>query len=77
MMGGDWGSGWMWLGGVWMLLFWVLVVLAIAALVRWLWGGSPNQAASTTKALEILHERYARGEIGREEYDRIRGDLER
>lgn len=82
MLGG-WGwGGMMLLGGLLMLLFWggiiVLAFFAIRALVRsegrgdrddWQRPGEPN-------ALEILKERYARGEISREEYLDMRRDLE-
>lgn len=35
MMG--WGNGWMWLLGALWLLTWVLVLLVLVALLRWLW----------------------------------------
>ncbi len=80
-MWGDWtnvGWGWIGLGVVHMLLFWALIILLIAALVRWLStpaddGVPPRQSAS---ALDILNERYARGEIDREEYQAKKRDLE-
>lgn len=36
-----------------------------------------NQGYSTDKALEILRERYARGEVSEEEYEKIKRNLER
>ena len=76
---------WMWgLGGLFMLLFWVLVILAIAALVRWLVletgatedrGGGPGGDASRS-ARAVLEERYARGEIDRDEFLQKKADLE-
>lgn len=81
-MWNGWGlDGWgMGFGMLFMLLFWVLVVVGAAALIRWLlqqsnagsWR-SPGGGA----ALEILRERYARGEIGREEYEPMERDLQR
>jgi putative membrane protein len=65
-----WGMGFGW--GL-MLVFWVLVILSIIAIIRWLSG---NSGARTKTALEILQERYARGEIDREEYERIKRDLQ-
>ncbi len=65
------------LGAVHMLLFWGLIVLAIVALVKVLFG-SENRRADTPDPrtpLEILQARYARGEIGREEYNRKREDM--
>lgn len=75
MVGGNWGGGWMWLGGIWMVLFWVLLILAIVALVRWIWGRGGG-AMARPSAVEILKERYARGEIDREEFEQKRRDLE-
>ena len=76
-MWGDMGNhGWWWgFGMIPMLLFWVLVILGIAALAKWLFGnsGEPPRGKS---ALDILKERYARGEIGREEFEQKKRDLE-
>jgi putative membrane protein len=72
MMGN--GSG-MYFGGGLMWLFWILVILALvwlgAALVR---GSSGRKSKS---ALEILDERFARGEIDREEFEKMRETLRR
>jgi putative membrane protein len=81
MYGFNWG--WMVLGGLLMVFFWgaliVAVVLAVQALTR---AGSrrPVEATGTPdatpgRALEILKERYARGEITKEQYDSMRHDL--
>ena len=74
----DWagGSGWMGLGWIFMILIWVLVILGIVALVRWFATGSGDRREAQRKTpLEILRERYARGEIEREEYEQKRRDL--
>ena len=76
----DWGSygGWgMGFGMVFMLLFWGLVIFAIAALIRWLMTqSSPGRSSRDKSPLEIVQERYARGEIDREEYEQKKRDLE-
>jgi len=76
----DWGSygGWgMGFGIVFMLLFWGLVIFAIAALIRWLMTqSSPGRSSRDKSPLEIVQERYARGEIEREEYEQKKRDLE-
>lgn len=65
MMG--WG-GW-WMGPVMMILVITLVVLAIIGLWRLLSGGGSSRGAPTSdRALDILRERFARGEIDEEEY---------
>jgi putative membrane protein len=76
-MMGDWG-GWGWgmgFGGIFMILFWVLIVLGIVALVKWL-SSAGGSGRSGKSALEILKERYAKGEINREQYEQMRRDLE-
>jgi putative membrane protein len=74
-MGGWWGWG-MGFGWISMILFWALVVFAIVAIVRWLMpqplGGASHRDRTP---LEVLQERYARGEIDREEYEQKRQDL--
>lgn len=76
----DWGhfGGWgMGVGIVFMVLFWTLVILGIAALIRWLlMQSSPGRGARDKTPLEIVQERYARGEIDREEYEQKKRDLE-
>lgn len=63
------GGGWMWFGGFSMLLFWILVILAIIALARWLFGSGLGSGGERDPALDALRERYARGEIDHEEFE--------
>jgi putative membrane protein len=70
-MGDWWGPGFGW---VFMTLFWVLVILAIVALAKWL--SSTRDGSPTRRPLDILQERYARGEITRDQYEQMRRDLE-
>jgi putative membrane protein len=79
MWGGyDYGWGWgMGFGMISMVLFWVLVILGIVILVKWI--AASNAGADRTPAktaLDILKERYARGEIGRDEFEQKKRDLE-
>lgn len=74
-MWGDGGYGWGWgmgFGMISMVLFWVLVILGIVVLVRWI-GGSARPPATT--ALDVLKERYARGEIDKQEFEEKKRDL--
>jgi len=64
--------GWSWigLGLVPMLLIWGLLILGIIAIVRWLSRTSPpvrNREGNTP--VDILRERFARGEIDEEEFE--------
>ena len=76
----QWNSFWGWgmgLGFVFMLLFWGFIILGITALIRWLMTqSSPSRSSRDKSAMEIVQERYARGEIDREEYEQKRRDLE-
>ena len=87
--GGPWG-GWMGPGmmggygfglGILMPLFWVLVIGGVVLLAFRLLSAGP--AATTSggpgagnRALDILRERYAKGEISKEQFDQMRKDLE-
>ncbi len=70
-----WGIG-MGLGFGWllMILFWILLILGIVYLVK-LIGGSSKKVDKEETALDILKKRYAKGEISREEFERMRDDL--
>jgi len=70
---GEWGWG-MGFGWFFMLLFWALVILGIVAIAKRITGGNGSTRSKT--ALEILQERYARGEIEQQEYQQKRRDLE-
>ena len=74
MMGGGMMNGGM-MGGMMlmMILFWILVIAGIVLLVRLLWNRTPDD---TTNAIHILQERFARGEIGLEEYQERRSVLQ-
>ena len=79
----EWGWGmhpmsWMW--GAWgvfmmlaMLLFWGLVIAGIVLVIRWL--ARQGGGAGSDAALEILRQRYARGEINKEEFEAKKRDL--
>ncbi len=75
MMGDFDGFGWFGHGFGWlfMVLVWVAVIVGIAALIKWMVASSTPRGATP---LEILKARYARGEIGKEEYERLRRELQ-
>ncbi|MDE1943653.1 MAG: SHOCT domain-containing protein [Betaproteobacteria bacterium] len=63
------------LGMIGMGLFWVLAVLGLIALFRGAFSRERRGPEQKT-ALDLLKERYARGEIGKAEFEQIRRDLE-
>jgi putative membrane protein len=75
MMGWGGGMGWPW--PIMMLIFWVAVIVGVVFLVRWL-TSSANRGrggASEESALDILKKRYAKGEISKDEYEKIKKDI--
>jgi len=74
------GMGWHWLGWLGMAFFWLIPILLMLAVVKYLMGGRDSKASDDDKmldALSVLEERYARGEINRDEYLQKREDLKR
>jgi putative membrane protein len=72
-----WSFGW---GGALMMFFGWLLPLAVVALIIWLVIGvrGKRQGDATVAedtALRIARERYARGEISREEFQQLLADL--
>lgn len=73
MMYDHWG--WMGFGGIWMLLFLGLVVLGIIVIIKYVLAAPDNNPARASTALQVLEERYARGEIDRAEFEQKKRDL--
>ena len=77
-MSGPWFWGW---GILWMVMitaFWLLILLVLVLAVRWLWqagSGIRSVQPPEESAQEILKKRYARGEIGKEEFEIKKRDL--
>ncbi len=75
---GNYGSQffyWPMIGGVMMIVFWGVVIYLLVVGVQKL--TNQNGSRDTERALEILKERYAKGEITHEEYEKIRKNLEK
>lgn len=78
MMGwGGYGYGMGILGGLFMLVFWGLIIIGLVLAIRWVWNRGPDGTRTGTRQtpLDILKRRYAQGEISKAEYDRMKHDL--
>lgn len=75
---GDGGWWWWGFGALHMLLFWGVLIFVIVALVKWMSGMPGTRAGGhgEGRAVEILKERYARGEINKEEFEQKKRDLQ-
>ena len=71
-VGWDHMGGWGWTG---MMIGWVLMAVLVAVVVWALLGSARRRPAD--RALELLAERYARGEIDRSEFTERKGELSR
>lgn len=65
---GGMGFGW-----IFMALFWVIFFVGVLMLVRWVARG--GRAGRRSTALDILKERYARGEIDQAQFRRMKDEL--
>ena len=80
MMGNYFGGGYGFMGGFgffFMLLFWGLVIWGIIALIQSA-SKNNNQCCGRSQedaALKVLRERYAKGEITKEQFDQMKKDL--
>jgi putative membrane protein len=75
-MMGEWGMGWF--GSLFMVVFWILILVGLVFLIRWLiqsTGRDKTTGSGGNRALEILKERYAKGEIDKDEFDSKKKDL--
>jgi putative membrane protein len=69
----DFGGWGMLFGGLWMLVLWggiiALIIWGITRLTR------HNEAMRKSTPLDLVKERYARGEITKDQFEQIKKDL--
>ena len=57
-----------------MLFWWILLIVGIVALVKWVMNQSSERREGKSP-LEILKERYAKGEIDKKDFEEKKKDL--
>ncbi len=73
--GYEFGWGGMLIGGLMMFLFWGGLIALVIWGVKSVVSSSGRSVSSGQNAREILDQRYARGEIDRDEYETMKADL--
>jgi putative membrane protein len=69
------GGWWMLLGPVWMIVVVGATVAAVVLVVRWLGGTERHPRGPDKTPMDILKERFARGEIDKQEFEERRSFL--
>jgi putative membrane protein len=63
------------MGGGFMWIFWIVLLVVLLWALKAATSGRDHSVDRQKSALEILDERYAKGEIDREEFEQKRKDL--
>lgn len=73
MFGGYGGMGYGGFGMIFMFLFWGLIIALIVILIRQ--ASSKSNSDKDQSPVYIVKQRYAKGEISKQEFDRLLGEL--
>jgi len=68
-------SGGMFFGGGLMWIFWIVVLVVLIFVLKSIFGSS-NRNTSSEDAMEILRQRFARGEIDEDEFEQRKKQLQ-
>jgi putative membrane protein len=72
----NWGFGMWWFMPFVMLAFWIVVIVGMIFFIRWLmWSSKGREIKSEETPLDILKKRYAKGEISKEDFERMKKDI--
>lgn len=70
------GVGGMFFGGVFMWILWIILLVVLVYVLKDI-TGSGGRRSSDAEALEILRQRYVRGEIDEQEYEQRKHELQK
>lgn len=78
------GAGLSVFGIILLVVFWIVVIMLAVRLIRWVAGGSRwhhekwrrwQEMSGRSSALDLLNERYVKGEINKEDYEQKKKDI--
>lgn len=72
MMSYGFGPSFLFVGWIFAVLWHILIIVGIVVLIKWLWG---KMGGASSSAVNILKERYAKGEITKHEFEERKKDL--
>ena len=73
MFGGYGGMGYGGFGMIFMFLFWGLIIALVIMLIRQ--ASSKTNSSKDESPVNIVKQRYAKGEISKQEFDRLMSEL--
>lgn len=72
----NWGFGLWWLMPFVMIAFWIVVIIGMISLIRWFAKSDRGrEMKSEDAAIDILKKRYAKGEISKEDFEKMKKDI--
>ena len=73
----NWGSGMGWGWSIIMMVFWIAIIVGIIFLIRWvvLSTDRRHETRGEDSAMDILRNRYAKGEINKDEFEEKKKDI--
>lgn len=71
----------MWLGGmlgggILMLVFWVVGIAFFVLFIKWIVGQGGREGKQDGTPLDILKQRYAKGELDKDQFEKMKKDLQ-
>ncbi len=63
-------------GSFMMLLFWIAIIYVVICLVRESKSGNRSNSIHTKSALDVLKDRYVKGEINKQEFEEKKNDIQ-